>query len=258
MSKLTVYKISPNVLKEKDYSPINFVQNYSRAVVGSSAKEIINRTLLSAVCGSINYINSFVDFIDTKYITSVEEVNKYSFKPNEQFDADSTYILHPLCPNVLIEKSYFFKCIIDEQINEIISYVTSAFSIDEMTIKVLNSNCQSADLSIKAEDVSGAVGFNKKSKYLCSVEIGKTPKSDIAFNRVWINNMPILVNAVNRKSDNVNIKQEVDNSFGINLSFANAIGLNLNALKHCCFEISYSVTKHCDENNDIGVQKDET
>lgn len=112
-----------------------------------------------------------------------------------------------------------------------------------MTIKVLNSNCQSADLSIKAEEVSGTVGFNKKSKYLCSVEIGKTPKSDIAFNRVWLNDMPILVNAVNRKSDNVNIKQEVDNSFGINMSFANAIGLSLNALKHCCFEISYSIAQ---------------
>lgn len=244
LSKLTVYKISPNVLKEKDYCPIDFIQNYSRAVVGSSAKEIINRTLLSAVCGGIYYINSFVDFIDTKYITSVEDLKKYSFPPNTNVNADTTYILHPHCSDILIEKSSFFEYIIEEQINEIISYVTSAFSIDELTIKVLNSNCKSADLSITTEDVSGSVGFDKKSKYLYSVEIGKTPKSDIAFDYVWINNMPILVSAVNRKSGNVNIKQEVDNSFGINLSFANAIGLNLNALKHCCFEISYSITQY--------------
>lgn len=240
MSKLITYRISSNVFSQKEHNTIYYIDDYRRAVFGSSAKEM----LLSSLCGSISIINSIVDFVDTKYITSVEDLKKYSFPPNTNVNADTTYILHPHCSNVLIEKSSFFEYIIEEQINEIISYVTSAFSIDELTIKVLNSNCKSADLSIKTEDASGSVGFDKKSKYLCSVEIGKTPKSDIAFDYVWINNMPILVSAVNRKSGNVNIKQEVDNSFGINLSFANAIGLNLNALKHCCFEISYSITQY--------------
>lgn len=240
MSKLITYRISSNVFSQKEHTTIYYIDDYRRAVVGSSVKEAISK---SAVGCCLQYIKSIGDFIDTKYITSAEELKKYSFPLNTKVDADTVYILHPHCPNVLIEKNSFFEYIIEEQINEIISYVTSAFSIDEMTIKVLNSNCQSVDLSIKAEEVSGTVGFNKKSKYLCSVEIGKTPKSDIAFNRVWLNNMPILINAVNRKSDNVNIKQEVDNSFGINMSFANAIGLSLNALKHCCFEISYSIAQ---------------
>lgn len=218
MSELVSYRISSNVILGKKRTPKYFMKDYRRA-------------------------KSIKDFVDTKYITSVEELKKYSFAQNTRIDADTTYILHPYCNNLLIEKNNFFEYIIREQINEIITYITSSFSINELTVNVINKKSHLAELTTKLEDVLCSVGFDRKSKYLCSVKIGQTKRHGSNMDYIWLKNMPILVNAVRLKSSHVNIKQEIDNSFGINMPFASAVGLNLNALKHCCFEISYSIAQ---------------
>lgn len=247
MSNLIQYKISSSVLSNEKHNPKHFLDDYRRAIVGSSAKEIVGNTLLG---GTVKMLGDIVDFIDTKYITSAEELKKYTFfPPDTKIDVDTVYILHPLCSDILIEKDHFFTYIIEEQINEIISFVTSANSVDKLIVSVLNNSDKSANLSVNLEEVSGSVGFNKTSKYLSRVELGKTPQSLSKDKYMWIKSMPTLVNAVNIKSKNVNIKQEVDNSFGINMSIASVAGVKLNTLKHCCFEIVYSVSEDGHGNN---------
>ena len=84
MSELVSYRISSNVILGKKRTPKYFMKDYRRA-------------------------KSIKDFVDTKYITSVEELKKYSFAQNTRIDADTTYILHPHCNNLLIEKNNFFE-----------------------------------------------------------------------------------------------------------------------------------------------------
>lgn len=197
---------------------------------------------------------SFFDlviFIDTHFINSKEELNKFTFFPtNIELDADKTFLMHPRRSTVLIEEKSFFEFIITEQINEIFMYITSSFAVKHLTINVLNNKSVNATASVSVEDITGSVGFNKKSRYLSSLKIENAQKTDDHYNYIWIDSMPTLKHSVSSKSNSVEIKQEIDNSFGLNVLVPSIAGIDISILKHCCFEIKYSIAKDIIENKE--------
>lgn len=49
MIQLKKYKISPNVIRHEEFAPVNYVENYCRSILGSSAKDVVKNVAINAI-----------------------------------------------------------------------------------------------------------------------------------------------------------------------------------------------------------------
>ena len=144
---------------------------------------------------------------------------------------------------MLIEAEKFHEYIYREQIDEIISFLRSNFSVKHLSIKVNEGNSFSAFAKVPIEGLSieGEASVELRSNKELFINCSQGLKiSEIRNSYVWINDFQDLISVVEDFQDaEFRHSIKINNSFNMSLKEANTIGVGVQWLQDWFFEISF-------------------
>ncbi|MEZ9576483.1 MULTISPECIES: hypothetical protein [unclassified Vibrio] len=173
-----------------------------------------------------NRENSFV-------LSKQEEIDRFEEAFGNDWVKDQYYIRHPKTTrtNTLIPAKQFHAYIMREQIGDLISYIRANLRVKELDLSIKTSKAGSIGLKgiIEGVPMEGSTSLSMGNDYTVKIKCPSPLKaSEKKTEYLWINHFPHLIDLIDEASHGLfSINESFDLSFGLDVSAAKSIGVNL-------------------------------